>query len=264
MTALPNARAFFDALRQPVFAGSMSQSQVDGINRLLAAFTLYGSGDRRHLAYGLATSRWETGGRMMPVREGFARTDAEARAHVAKLYAQGKIKSNYALPNAKGLSFYGRGDVQLTHERNYITMGTLLGLPLAQNPDLALDPAVSARILWEGLLRGLSNRGDFTGRALEDFIHDGVCDYVGARRTVNGTDRASEIATIAHDFDAALAIGGLPVRFATVAPPKPGVPPLPESVAIGSPVVEASPKPATVQTGGLGAWLKSLFSGKAA
>ncbi|MGY2048930.1 glycoside hydrolase family 19 protein [Methylobacterium sp. JK268] len=243
MTVLLNAAAFFDAVRASVFAGSLTQCQVDGINRLLAAFTLYGSGDRRHLAYGLATSRWETGARMMPVREGFAKSDAEARAAVARLFAAGRIRSNYALPNKAGLSFYGRGDVQLTHETNYITMEALLGLPLATNPDLALDPAVSARIMWEGLLRGLSNRGDFTGKSLEDFIHGSTCDYVGARRTVNGTDHAEDIARFARAFEAALIAGGMPAQVATVSALTAGARPIPESVVPRPPVAPVGTAP---------------------
>lgn len=218
MTTSPDAGAFarldrarFFASIRPLF-GSLTGAQVAGIERLIDAFLAYALLlDRRHLAYILATSFHETGRRMMPVREGFAATDAAARAAVAKLFAAGRISRNYALPNARGLSFYGRGDVQLTHEANYIAMGKLLGLDLAGNPDLALDPATSARVLVEGVTRGVSARGDFTGRALEDFIAGERCDYVGARRTVNGTDKAAAIAGYAKRFESALIAGGMPL-----------------------------------------------------
>lgn len=220
-------RAKFFASIRPTFNGSLKQSQVDGIGRLLDAFVSYAVLlDRRHLAYILATSAHETGRRMQPVREGFADTDAEARQVVATLYAKRKISRNYALPNKRGLSFYGRGDVQLTHEDNYRVMGGLLGIDLAGDPDKALDPAISARILIEGVTRGVSIKGDFTGKALEDYIAGDRCDYVGARRTVNGTDKASEIAALAKAFEAALVAGGLPlieVRSSPV-PPSPAAP----------------------------------------
>ncbi|GEP00609.1 glycoside hydrolase family 19 protein [Methylobacterium haplocladii] len=204
---------FFDGVR-PLF-GALAQSQVDGVNRLLDAFFLHALIlDRRHLAYILATSFHETGRRMLPVREGFAVSDASARAAVARLLASGRISRNYALPNAAGRSFYGRGDVQLTHEDNYRKMGALLGLDLAGNPDLALLPDVSAQILIEGVTRGLSLKGDFTGRALEDFIAGSRCDYVGARRTVNGTDKAALIAGYAVTIEAALVAGGMPLTAA--------------------------------------------------
>ena len=205
--------AFFAAVR-PLF-GALTQDQVNGINRLLDAFVFYAVVlDRRHLAYIIATSFHETGKRMNPVREGFAATDALARAAVAKLYASGKISRNYAAPNARGLSFYGRGDVQLTFEDNYRAMGALLGIDLAGDPDRALDPATSARILIEGVTRGVSARGDFTGKALEDYIAGDRCDYVGARRTVNGTDKAAMIAGYAVKIEFALIAGGMPLTAA--------------------------------------------------
>ncbi|GJE61692.1 glycoside hydrolase family 19 protein [Methylobacterium trifolii] len=210
MAASLDRAAFFAAARADLFGGSLSQAQVDGIERLIAAFTLYGSGDRRHLAYILATSYHETGRRMMPVREGFAATDAAARAAVAGLYAKGKISQNYALPNARGQSFYGRGDVQLTFEANYRRMGQVLGLDLVAFPDLVLEPATSARVIVEGMLRGISGRGDFSGKALEDYIDGDRCDYVQARRVVNILDKAAQIASYAGDFEHALVVAGMP------------------------------------------------------
>lgn len=282
MTALMlNGAAFFAVLRERLFDGSLSQSQVDGINRLVAAFTLYGTGDRRHLSYGCATSYHETGRRMQPVREGFAATDAQARAAVADLLRRGKITTNYALPNKYGKSFYGRGDVQLTHERNYAAMGLLIGVDLAKDPDRALDPAISARILWEGILRGVSLRGDFTGKALEDFIAGDRCDFVGARRTVNGTDRAKDIAGYAEIFEKAFTAGGMPLHF-TVASPPPKVTPRPAPLApphvepagpltpmaptAARPPVPAGPVRDEIASagGGFVSWLKGLLGGKAA
>lgn len=253
--------AFYAAVRRLLFGGTLTQAQVDGIDRLVAAFRLYGTGDRRHLAYGLATSFHETGRRMEPVREGFATTDAGARAAVAKLFKSGRISANYALPNASGQSFYGRGDVQLTFERNYVEMGRLLGLPLAANPDLVLDPAVSARVMWEGLLRGASNRGDFTGKALEDYIAGTRCDYLGARRTVNGTDKAEAIAGYARAFESALIADGVPAMAAPRSKPdqtpQPTTP-LPVATAPAAPAKPApigglslSPSPAPAPAGGL-------------
>ncbi len=101
--------------------------------------------------------------------------------------------------------------MQLTFEDNYRRMGVLLGVPLADDPDLALDPTISKRILVEGVSRGVSQKGDFTGKALEDYIHGDVCDYVGARRTVNGTDKAELIAGYARKAEAALIAAGMPL-----------------------------------------------------
>ncbi|AWN35701.1 glycoside hydrolase family 19 protein [Methylobacterium radiodurans] len=221
-------RARFFASIRPLF-GTLSLAQVAGIERLLDAFLAYAFLlDRRHLAYILATSFHETGQRMQPVREGFATSTADAIARLDRAFAAGRLKS-VKTPYWRA-GWFGRGDVQLTHEANYRAMGALIGLDLAGNPDLALDPAISARILIEGVTRGASTRGDFTGRALEDFIAGARCDYEGARRTVNGTDRAADIAGYARRFEAALTAGGMPLTAARL-PAALGAPASPAAVA---------------------------------
>jgi hypothetical protein len=46
-----------------------------------------------------------------------------------------------------GVRFHGRGFVQLTGRANYSKYGKLIGADLIGSPDLALQPAVAARIL---------------------------------------------------------------------------------------------------------------------
>lgn len=46
--------------------------------------------------------------------------------------------------------------------------------------------------------------GWFTGKSIPDYIRAGYVDYVGARRVVNGTDKAAQIAAIAQIFARAL------------------------------------------------------------
>lgn len=180
---------FFAYVRRAPFGGRLSQSQVDGLEAVLAAAS--DLRDDRHLAYILATALHETGGKMQPVREGFAKTDAAARRAVAgRRYAVVK----------NGHVYYGRGLVQLTWERNYIRMGQELGLDLKNNPDLMLDPAVSAKALIVGMRDGL-----FTNKRLDQYFSATVDDAVGARRIVNGTDKASLIAGYYGNFLDAIA-----------------------------------------------------------
>lgn len=190
---------FFDRIRSPLFGGRLTVDQVSGIERILAACKARDL-EAAAVAYVLATSHHETGRRMQPVREGFATTDARAVAAVTALYKRGRISVNYALPDpVTGRSYYGRGDVQLTWKRNYKRFEDLLGIPLVDEPDRALDPKVSATILVEGMTRGL-----YTGKALGDYVSPAGVDFEGARRVVNGTDKAKMVAGYADKYLAAL------------------------------------------------------------
>lgn len=194
---ITNRKTFFAYVRKAPFGGRLTVEQVNGMEGIIKAFESAGGTDVRHLAYILATAFHETGGKMIPVREGFAKTDARAR----------KITSRYkyGTPDpVTGQVYYGRGHVQLTWAENYKRMGNLLGIPLYKNPDLALDFDISAKILVEGMMRGKSNKGDFTGKSLEQYFHATFDDPIGARRIINGTDKAQLIAQYHHNFMDAL------------------------------------------------------------
>jgi hypothetical protein len=183
--------AFFDAVR-PLFGGSLKQSQVDGFNIIFEAWAKVGNRDIRHLAYILATAKHETAHTMQPVRETLAPTDAKAKERLTKAWKAGKmpwVKRDYW-----STGWFGRGYVQLTHKENYVKAGEKLGIDLVSDPSKAMIPEVSALILIRGMQEGW-----FTGRKLSD-----AKDFLEARRVVNGTDRAGEIATLANGFLSAL------------------------------------------------------------
>ncbi|MNY00044.1 LysM domain protein [compost metagenome] len=73
-----------------------------------------------------------------------------------------------------GARFKGRGFIQLTGRANYREYGKKLGIDLENNPDLALDPAVSAKILVQY----------FQDRNIPEKAVAG--DWQGVRRAVNG------------------------------------------------------------------------------
>ena len=98
-----------------------------------------------------------------------------------------------------GPRFKGRGYVQITGRRNYTDWSRRLGMDLVGNPEMATQPRVAARILVEGMMQGT-----FTGRALPDYVGQGRSDFSNARRVVNGTDRAGDIASIAQRLRSAL------------------------------------------------------------
>lgn len=216
-------KAFFASLRRKdsgLFGTSLNQSQVEGIEGILDAFAEVGDGFRDTLAYALATAYWETGRRMIPVREGFAKTDAGARRAVEKLAAKRGPKSavaRYAKPaGPHGHVYYGRGHVQLTWLENYAASSADAGVDLVANPDAMLDPRISARVLikgiidgrWNGRGHGIRHYAEADGDA--DMDHD---DLTAARRTVNVQDKAAEIAAYAKAFEAALIAAGMSDRI---------------------------------------------------
>jgi putative chitinase len=199
-----NRKAFFDKVRVSLPEdGKLSQEQVEGLELLLV------EGERRNfntewIAYILATIWHETGFTMQPVRETFAKTDADAIARLDRAFNSGKLKSVSKPYWREG--YFGRGYIQLTHDYNYKKMGEWLKLDLLKNPSLALDPKISAQIAYEGMLQGM-----FTAKKLGDYL-DGKDGYdaedekqfTEARRIINGKDKAKNIAKYALKFESAL------------------------------------------------------------
>lgn len=85
-------------------------------------------------------------------------------------------------------------------------LSSLLHFYIELRPELALEPDISARIMIEGMTRGCSSRGDFTGVSLEDYFNNHTEDEVNARRIVNGMDQANGIAGLYRKFLEALKI----------------------------------------------------------
>ena len=179
-------KAFFDEIR-PMFERGMTQGCVDGLNTLLKATENLAPTQR---AYLLATAFHETAQTMQPIHERggrpyFDRYEPNTRA--------GRNLGNTR--PGDGYLFRGRGYVQLTGRRNYLLASEKTGTDLVADPDMALRPAIAAHILVQGCLEGW-----FTGHRLDEYLPD----YTAARRVVNGTDRAVEIAHYAADFERAL------------------------------------------------------------
>jgi hypothetical protein len=136
---------------------------------------------RNQAAYVLATAFWETARTMGPVREAFW------------------LDEGWRRRNLRYYPWYGRGYVQLTWEANYERMGARLDLDLTTDPDVVMQPDKAAKILVLGMREGL-----FTGKCLDDYLTRDASDYRGARRIVNGTDKAGPIAELAREYEADL------------------------------------------------------------
>lgn len=195
--------AFFSRARA-LFAGGLSQSQVDGINALLA------EGERRRtgrnlMAYKLATAQHETGATMQPIHERGPRSYFDKYEPGTRI---GRMLGN--TQKGDGYRYRGRGLPQLTGRRNYALAGRKLGIDLLGGPDLALEPRYAVAIMFDGM-----SEGWFTGKKLSDYIDDidepdaeDLREFVEARRVVNGTDKAKEIGRLALGYEAALKAGG--------------------------------------------------------
>ena len=189
---------FFDRVRASLYDGTLSQAAVDGTDAILSAFHQYGDGDVRKLAYCLATAHHETG-RFRWLKELWGPTAQQRRYE-----PPGTLATTLGNTQAgDGKRFMGRGFVHITGRRNYTDWARRLGVDIVGNPALAERPDIAARVLVEGTMLGT-----FTGRKLADFIGAGRPDYEGARRTVNGTDRAAMIAGYANQYEAALVEAG--------------------------------------------------------
>lgn len=189
-----NLKVFFERLRAGVLGPVLTQDEVDGCKSVLEATTGWPVEWR---SYALATTLHETAHTMRPIEE------FGSRAYFRRRYDPEGINPRLArrlgnIEPGDGVRFRGRGYVQLTGRRNYEFMGARLNIDLANEPDLALDRAIAARILRLGMGEGL-----FTGKALNDYFCGEKCDPVGARAIINGRDRAHEIARYFQQFRAA-------------------------------------------------------------
>ena len=216
--------AFFAGVRASLFGGRLAQGQVDGINELARAWRLYGDGDERKLAYILAGVLHESARMMQPVRETLAESDEQAIARLENAWRAGKlpwVKTPYWRRENGGLAWFGRGRIQNTHKANAEKLEKRFGIGFTKNPDLFLDSKIDAMVTVVGHLEGL-----WTGKKLGDFIDGPACDFVSARRVVNGTDRAELIAGYAKKFlaaiKAAMAAAPAPPEVSANVPARPG------------------------------------------
>ncbi len=67
------------------------------------------------------------------------------------------------------------------------------------HPEFALTLEVATPILFTGMMQGL-----FTGKKLGDYFNGPTADWVNARRIINGTDQAANIASYGKRYYACL------------------------------------------------------------
>jgi putative chitinase len=185
---------FFNTVRSSLFGGKMDISQVEGMSAILDAWEKSGNTDLRQLAYMLATVIHECNKTMQPI------TELGGRSYFDKYEPGTQIGKNLGnTVKGDGVKYKGRGFVQLTGRANYQKAGDKLGVDLINNPDKALEIPVATQIMFKGM-----GEGWFTGRTLGAYFSHTVCDWINARRIINGTDKAITISNYAKLFYAAL------------------------------------------------------------
>jgi len=160
-----NRKTTFDNIRKEF--GALSQKQVGGFEAFFDEYEERKLNDFRFLAYMLATAWHETAKTMQPIEE----------------YGKGKGKAYEG-------KYYGRGYVQLTWLENYkkATEKSLNRWNFVAKPELMLQVEPAIWVAFEGMINGW-----FTGKKLRHYFSPDRNDYFGARKIINGTDKAELI-----------------------------------------------------------------------
>jgi hypothetical protein len=167
-----NLGVFFKSVRVSVFHGSLTKGQVDGMERIIDYWqTQWPKMPVDEFAYLLATVAHETAYKMQPVKEG---------------------GGDRYLRSKRYYPYVGVGLIQATWKRNW----DILGIKSVED---GLQWPTALYAAFYGMDAGI-----YTGKRLSDYIGHGRIDYVNARRIINGTDRAEDIAKIAKAFRSAL------------------------------------------------------------
>ena len=207
--SMKNPAMFFDSVRTGILGPTLDAGEVSGCEAILAAMA---GAPLAQAAYALATAFLETASTMQPVLEAnWLSKDARER-YFFRMYDPAGSRPHVAkrLGNTcsgDGVRFAGRGYVQITGRANYAKASDKLGVDLIAGPDKAMRPDIAAKIMRLGM-----ERGWFTTRSFASYLPKAGPakrdQFVQARRIINGTDRAGDVAGFAMQFQNALAAGG--------------------------------------------------------
>lgn len=150
----------------------ITDDRVEGVRAISHAIAEASITDVRHIAYIFATCAHECS---------FLCIEERKAAQGTTVWEMQKKYWN--------TGYYGRGYAQITWKKNYEKFEKLLGLPLVAQPELALVPETSAKILVIGMRDGM-----FSGKKLSDYINAKSTDFIRARRVVNGNFQADRVA----------------------------------------------------------------------
>ncbi len=195
-----NRSAFYGAVRHSLFAGKLTQAQVEGMEAILNEWSKSGATDPRWLAYIFATAHHETGARFAPIEENLNYSAKRLMQVWPKRFPSLAAANPYAnnperLANSvyggrlgntspgDGWKYRGRGLVQITGKANYEKYG------LADTPEKASEVETAAHIIVDGMVNGR-----FTGLTLRAFFDADANNPQGARKIINPDANGGKIA----------------------------------------------------------------------
>lgn len=240
---------FYDVIRGTF---TLNAKNIDGFDFII------GEAEERDtplndLAYMLATAWLETAHTMQPIKE------YGGNAYFHKMYDINGSRPKVArqLGNTQpgdGAKYPGRGYVQLTGRDNYAKASKKFKVDFLGYPDKVMQKEYALPIFFTGM-----EEGWFTGKKLRDFIdtidesdEEDRREFEGARRIINGTDKAKTIAGYAIIFEKALKAG----KYGIDRPQKPVQP------VVDNPGVLPSETPKTSIWTVLASLFAKLFGGK--
>ena len=175
-----NRKVFFDLYRSNLDPNNkIDQKELSAIDLFLTMFEKdFCMFSVNQWAYIFATTFHETASTFLPIKEAYW------------------LSEDWRKKNLRYYPYYGRGFVQITWKENYSAYSKKLNVDFVKNPDLIMNQSYSWFVLVDGFKYGV-----FTGKKMIDYINDKKTDYIGARKIINGTDKASLIAGYAKTFE---------------------------------------------------------------
>jgi len=171
---LPISGVTVDAVSR-MFPGTPVANIATHLPPVLDALVAAALADKVMVLMALSTIRAETAA-FLPISEGVSHFNTSPGGQPFDLYDNRADLGNQGSPD--GERFKGRGFIQLTGRTNYQQHGEAIGMAtqLIDNPDLANDPQIAAKLLASFL------------KSKEQHIRDAVAanDLATARKLVNG------------------------------------------------------------------------------
>lgn len=184
--------SFFTKIKANGLFKTLNQNQVDSFNALFDECEKQGVTDIRQIAYIFATVYHEVNKTMMPIEE-YGKGKNRTYGHKVKYSGKPYVEPDKI--------YYGRGHTQNTWYEIYekLTKVNPNGWDFLNKPELLLQLQPSIWATVYAMRTGL-----YTGKKLSWYIGGSECDFMNARRIINGTDKAEMIMGYANKFLAAL------------------------------------------------------------